>query len=215
MHYLIDLDNTLLDTFFQDKDGKLQFYWTQNFEQNFGQSHEILNKLFTKEFSKQMQTKTDLSPEIEVFLKENNLPLTTDQFLNYWLSRDANIRPDVYDWIKSKKQEGHHMHIASNQPHVRMDYLLERFPDWNKTFEHVFTSARLGVAKPEALFFQKIQKTLKVPFEEICLIDDDPTNIPTVKKLNMPAVLYTDFEDLNTAPTKPKKSFLSKGQNSK
>ena len=105
MHYLIDLDNTLLDTFFQDKDGKLQFYWTQNFEQNFGQSPEILNKLFTKEFSKQMQTKTDLSPEIEAFLKENNLPLTTDQFLNYWLSRDANIRPDVYDWIKSKKQE--------------------------------------------------------------------------------------------------------------
>ena len=155
------------------------------------------------------------TPEIEAFLKENNLPLTTDQFLNYWLSRDANIRPDVYDWIKSKKQEGHHMHIASNQPHVRMDYLLERFPDWNKTFEHVFTSARLGVAKPEALFFQKIQKTLKVPFEEICLIDDDPTNIPTVKKLNMSAVLYTDFEDLNTAPTKPKKSFLSKGQNSK
>ena len=35
MHYLIDLDNTLLDTYYVDENGKNRFYWAQDFEKDF------------------------------------------------------------------------------------------------------------------------------------------------------------------------------------
>ncbi len=31
MHYLVDLDNTVLNTFFVDETGRVNFYWCQNF----------------------------------------------------------------------------------------------------------------------------------------------------------------------------------------
>ncbi|MBE6455396.1 MAG: hypothetical protein E7014_02990 [Alphaproteobacteria bacterium] len=196
MHYLIDIDNTLIETFYIDKNNEVHFYWSQEFKKDFGLSPVILKDLFTQSFCMAMQQTTNIQIYVQQFLKKYNLPYTPEQFLEYWLSRDARINPDFYCWIKTMQQKGHHFYIASNQPYIRMNYLINHFKDWKNTFEYIFTSSRLGVSKPNPAFFQMIQNTLHVPFSDICLIDDDIQNIKTATDLGMQTVLYQSLSDL-------------------
>lgn len=196
MHYLMDLDNTLLDSYRIDANGKLHFSWAQNFEQDFAKSPDILEDLFQGSFLIAMQRTKVLSRFIEPFLKKHNIEMTPKDFLEYWLSRDMRINQPVWEWIKKEKAKGHIFHIASNQSHIRMDYLLENQPEWHEVFDWVFTSARLGVAKPEPQFFVYAKNYLKVPFNQMCLIDDSPQNIEVAKSLGMNGILFRSPDDL-------------------
>ena len=196
MHYLIDLDNTLLTTFFFDKDNNVNFYWSQNFKNDFGQSPRILKDLFCEPFLTMLRTNDDLRPYVNTFLQKHNLKITAEEFLEYWLSRDSQINPDVLDWIRKHHNPENHFHIASNQPNVRMNYIWEHRPELHEFFENIFISANIGTSKPDPVFFIKIQQKLKVPFSEICLIDDEPKNIQSAKTLGMQTVLFNSTNDL-------------------
>lgn len=196
MHYLIDLDNTLLDTFFFDDKGGVHFYWTKNFKKDFGLFPQVLQDLFRGDFLIALQQTTEIHPYINDFLKKYHLKITSDEFLDYWLSRDCNINIDTLKWIKMQKESGHIFHVASNQPHIRMNYLLKNYTETFCLFDEIFTSAKLGVAKPHPDFFNLIKKKLDVSFKEICLIDDDKKNIQTAQALGMETILFRDKNDL-------------------
>ncbi len=196
MHYLIDLDNTLLDAYFYDKSGKVCFYWTRDFEADFGAPVAVLDDLFRDEFLTTIQNTIELHDVIAPWIQRNKLNTTVTDFLAYWLSRDAILNSSVWDWIKTKKAAGHHFHIASNQPHVRMDYLWRHFSEWPVVFDEVFTSARIKLAKPDIAFFQYAQQKLNVPFHDMCLIDDSAPNIKSAQSLGMNAILFTGAQDL-------------------
>ena len=197
MHYLIDLDNTLLDTYYIDENGKNRFYWAQDFEKDFNVSQNVLDDLFQGAFLIALYRTKMLSRFFVPFLMKYNIPLDASGFLNYWLSRDMRVNQSVWEWIQQEREQGHVFHIASNQPHVRMDYLLEHLPEWKDVFNHVFTSARLGVSKEEPEFFRYAQYTLKVPFNQMCLIDDSIENIKTAKSLGMHAILFKSVDQLD------------------
>lgn len=196
MHYLMDLDNTLLDTYHLDDCGKVYFTWARDFEKDFGLSVDVLNDLFQGPFLISLQRSRTLNRFIEPFLAKYKIDISADDFLNYWLSRDMNVKPEVWNWILAQKEEGHSFHIASNQPHVRMDYLWENLPEWQQVFEHVFTSARLGVAKPDENFFIYAKNIIKTPFSNMCLIDDSIENIETAKSLGMQGLLFQGIDSL-------------------
>lgn len=196
MHYLMDLDNTLLESYYIDEAGAFQFYWSKDFEKDFNLSPSVLDNLFTGPFLIAQQRTKNLSRFIAPFLEKYNIPLDVDGFMEYWLSRDMRVIQPVWEWIKKEKAKGHSFHIASNQPHVRMDYILEHLPEWNEVFDCVFTSARLGVSKSEQDFFIYAKNILKVPYQEMCLIDDTEHNISVAKSLGMHAVLFQSVEQL-------------------
>ncbi len=196
MHYLMDLDNTLLDTYYTDENGKHCFRWTQDFEKDFQLPISVLNDLFQGAFLISLQRSRNLTRFIVPFLEKYKIKMSAEEFLDYWLSRDMRVKEDVWQWILNKKEEGHSFHIASNQPHVRMDYLWENLPEWKQVFEHVFTSARLGVAKPDENFFIYAKNIVKTPFQNMCLIDDSVENIESAKALGMQAILFQGIHSL-------------------
>ncbi len=196
MHYLIDLDNTLLNAYFYDNVGKAHFFWTQHFERDFGVPVTLLDDLFQGEFMTAIQNTTELHEFINPWIQRHKLNMSVDDFLTYWLSRDAILNTDVWQWIKAQKAAGHQFHIASNQPHVRMDYLWHHFNEWPTVFDEIFTSARMGIAKPDTAFFHYARKKLNVPFNEMCLIDDSEPNVKSAKSLGMHAILFTSHKDL-------------------
>ena len=196
MHYLMDLDNTLLDTYHIDKNGVLHFHWSEDFEKDFGISSKVLQELFDGPFLIASQRTKSLERFVEPFLKKHKLNISVADFLEYWLSRDMRVNKDVWEWIKSEKARGHLFHIASNQPHIRMDYLLENLTEWNDVFGWVFTSARLGVSKSDPSFFIYAKNYLKVPFNQMCLIDDSSENIAVAKSLGMNGILFRGINDL-------------------
>ena len=196
MHLLIDLDNTLLNTFFYDKNNQLHFYWSQNFKKDFGVSPKILSDLFCGDFITSMSQAADLRPFINKFLNRYKLNISADDFLEYWLSRDANFNPNVLSWLVLQKKSGHHLHVASNQPEVRMNYILANFSEQMSIFENIFTPFRLGFIKPEKQFFTSARDILKTTFSDLCLIDDDIINIKAAASLGMSTILYQDADSL-------------------
>lgn len=191
-HYLIDLDNTLLYTYKCDNSGKTSFYWTRDFEKDFKKPVSILDDLFSGIFE------PEVNPEyyVTAFLKKNKIQMNPNTFLTYWLSRDNNLNQECWQWICNQKRKGHRFSIASNQPELRMQYLWRHRPEWHIVFDHVFTSARLGVGKPDPTFFLHIQKQLQTSFQNICLIDDSSDNCQTAHQLGMDAILFRTAEDL-------------------
>ena len=77
-----------------------------------------------------------------------------------------------------------------------MDYILENLKEWNEVFDFVFTSARLGVPKSDASFFIYAKNYLKVPFNQMCLIDDSLENVKAAKSLGMNVVWFNSVDSL-------------------
>ena len=196
MHYLMDLDNTLLDTYHFDENGKVHYQWTKDFEKDFNLPVTVLNDLFQGAFLISLYRSRNLTRFIEPFLKKYKISMTSEEFLNYWLSKDMKIKEEVWQWILNKKEEGHSFHIASNQPYIRMDYLWAHLPQWRAVFENVFTSSNLGVAKPDEDFFVYAKNIVKTPFQNMCLIDDSIENIEAARSLGMQAILFQGVESL-------------------
>ena len=46
-------------------------------------------------------------------------------------------------------------------------------------------------------FFIRVQEKLGVPFSDICLIDDEPKNIESAKKLGMQTIWFESFDSLS------------------
>ncbi len=202
MHYLMDLDNTLLDSYLIDENGQIHFSWAKDFEKDFAKPPQILQELFQGPFLIALQRTKMVSRFIEPFLKKHQIEISASEFIEYWLSHDIQVKEPVWNWIKSQKQKGHSFHIASNQSHIRMDYILTHQPEWQDVFDWVFTSARLGVAKPQEEFFIYAKNHLKVPFNQICLIDDSSENINVAKSLGMNGILFRSVDDLIEADKK-------------
>ncbi|MBO7244545.1 MAG: HAD hydrolase-like protein [Alphaproteobacteria bacterium] len=196
MHYLMDLDNTLLDTYHIDENGKTHFHWSEDFEKDFNLPLSVLDDLFQGAFLISLQRSRNLTRFIDPFLKKYQIKMSADEFLEYWLSRDMRIKEDVWQWILNKKEEGHSFHIASNQPFIRMDYLWSHLPSWHEVFECVFTSSNLGVAKPDESFFIYAKNIVKTPFQNMCLIDDSPENIKSAQSLGMETILFQGIDSL-------------------
>lgn len=197
MHYLIDLDNTLLKTFFRDKNGKKHFYWAKNIQKDLNIDPDSLNLLFTSQFMNVLQTKENIEPYVDEYLKKITAPITSTEFIGYWLTNNSNLNSEVWEWIKKRKEEKHTFHIASDQPHIRMNFLWDKFKDWENIFSTVFTSANFNVIfKNNTKFFELVLNELKEPSENVCLIDDDIANITSAKKLGIKTILFNDATDL-------------------
>ena len=152
--------------------------------------------MFQGPFLIALQRTKNLERFVAPFLEKYQIAISVGDFIEYWLSRDMRVNDEIWQWIKEEKQRGHTFHIASNQPHIRMDYLLEHLPEWHHVFDFVFTSARLGVSKSDPAFFIYAKNYLKIPFSEMCLIDDSIENIEVSKSLGMNGVLFRSLDDL-------------------
>ncbi len=63
-------------------------------------------------------------------------------------------------------------------------------------FDQVFASCELGVAKPSAEFFSRIQEHLKVAVEGLCLIDDSERNVAAAKIAGWRGIWYRGPSDI-------------------
>lgn len=65
-------------------------------------------------------------------------------------------------------------------------------------FEQIFTSAELGVLKPEPAIFRAVLDRLGVPASEIIFVDNLPQNVRVAAELGITAHHYTDAPRLRT-----------------
>lgn len=100
---------------------------------------------------------------------------------------------DVYEEVmgvaQSLRQAGVNCHIASNQQAGRARHMSETL-NYRTLFTREFYSCSLGVAKPEAAFFEHILHALNLPGNNVLFLDDRPENVEAAQRVGLAAAVY-------------------------
>lgn len=73
---------------------------------------------------------------------------------------------------------------------MAVDVLHKRGVPVRKTFDNLFISSKIHLAKPDAKAYHYVIKKLKVKPREALMVDDRPENIRGAKKIGMQGVVY-------------------------
>jgi len=170
--------------------------FSECFEKDFNVPISEMLLFFKNEFQLCLTGKADLKEVIKPYLSKWNWEKSVDDLLDYWFKSENYIDSRVIDLIEKCHSKNIKCYIHSNQEKYRTDYMKETM-GLNKVVDGMFSSAYLGVKKPEQEFWQKIfdeiQPALK---EEVLVLDDDEENIISAKKFGFNAESYKDFDKL-------------------
>ena len=108
----------------------------------------------------------------------------TAQVLN-----SIRLYDDVIEVVRLLRQAGMPCHIASNQQAGRAQHMSERL-GYKALFVEEFYSCRVGFAKPDVAYFNRILKLLDLPSQCVLFIDDRVENVDAAKRAGLAAVEY-------------------------
>jgi putative hydrolase of the HAD superfamily len=118
----------------------------------------------------------------------------------YWLTRDSQLNFQLLDIVRKLRRANRaRLYIATNQEHMRAFHLWGRL-GMETLFDDIFYSARLGVLKPDALFFQRIATALGPQAEPPLLFDDSMPVVEAARAFGWEGVLYDQLADCATHP---------------
>lgn len=130
----------------------------------------------------------DLRATVAEWLEENQHPCTADEVLAYWFERDALPDAEVLAWLKALPCR----HAIGTNNETRRTSYIETEMGYAAHVERVFSSGRMGVAKPEPAFFEQITAWSGTPVCETLLIDDSAPNVEAARALGWQAFHFTD-----------------------
>ncbi len=123
-------------------------------------------------------------------------------FVQYWLEKDSCVNIELLNHIKKIKEEGNAwLLIATNQEHMRASYIMQTL-GFELYFDEIFYSAKIGIAKPAAAFFEEINKSLdKYGTSTPVMFDDTPSVVSAARNAGWEAHEYSSINDLFKSPT--------------
>lgn len=105
--------------------------------------------------------------------------------------------PQMLALLAEQRHAGARLALLSNAPHVQAA-AFDR-ADWAPMFEHLLTSSRLGVAKPDPAAFTLALATLRATPGDVTFVDDRPENVDAAAGLGIRTILYAGVENLRGA----------------
>ena len=137
----------------------------------------------------------DLLDVVGPWLAEQGHAIAAADFLDYWWRKDAHPDAQVLSWLDALAQGAGHggtlrQVIGTNNEGHRATY-IEGTMGFAGRVERVFASGRMGVAKPDAGFFEQISDWAGLAPEHILLIDDTARNIEAARALGWQAFHFT------------------------
>jgi len=139
----------------------------------------------------------DMLDVLPPFLDQWRWPYTLDAFVEHWFTLDDNLAPDVLDVVDSLREAGIPVVLATNQEQHRAEY-IRNHPDLAGRFDHRFFSCDLGVAKPDARYFERVADELGRQASELLFFDDHPGNVDAARSGGWNAEQFTDVDKLTT-----------------
>lgn len=122
------------------------------------------------------------------------------RFAHYWLSRDSVLNTPLLDVVDRLKASGAcRLYIATNQEHLRANWLWGHL-GLCELFEDIFYSARIGIQKPDARYFDFIEQRIGPQSEPPLFFDDSPKVVEGARKHGWEAVLFDTVEDCIAHP---------------
>lgn len=137
--------------------------------------------------------KADLRAELPPFLAKWDWPHSLDDFMQAWFEAEREVDARLVDAIELARVQGIRCYVATNQERYRVEYMRGQMR-FDALFDEIYSSARLGVKKPAAAFFQAVTADLGVPVEQIMFWDDSQANVDAARGQGWQAELYTGYE---------------------
>jgi putative hydrolase of the HAD superfamily len=181
-----------------DVDGVLvhpQLRFRDYLERNHSITPEMTAPFFRGPFLVCVTGHADLGEELGVYLDQWGWPGTASSFIETWLREDSMPDAAMLEFVASLRQRGFTCHVASVQERNRAAYLRETV-GLVKLFNETYFSCYLGAAKPDPVFYSKVQQRLAKPANELLLVDDSQACVDAAREAGWQAFHYQGPADM-------------------
>ncbi|MEP1930928.1 MAG: HAD-IA family hydrolase [Roseibium sp.] len=169
-----------------------RFVWADTIESDLGIDLIAFEfGIFNPRFIDVISGKTDLLDHVQAWLDQTNHDLTAQQLLEYWFEKDDLKDPETIALLDQLRGLGIAQVIATNNEDRRCSY-IEDVSGFRHRTEYVFSSGRIGHAKPDSAFFNTVSTELGVSPANILLIDDSAPNVRAAAALGWETFHFTE-----------------------
>ena len=164
--------------------------WQAEFEADLGVSAAVFTDFVFSDgkFNAVLNGERDLLDLLTDYTTTHAVPHAPKAVLDYWLTKDAVVDPQVLGWLTACPIQGV---IATNNEQRRADYMWEVM-GFKAHMAKIFASGPLGVKKPDGRFFAAIEEWSGLPPADILLIDDAEKNIHAASARGWQTFHFTD-----------------------
>ncbi len=155
--------------------------------------HNKEKEFFTTTFQDCLVGKADLKTSIEPYLGALGWKGTADELLDYWFKAEHSINEDLMNYVQDLRASGVRVVLATNQEKYRTQYMLEHM-GFDGMFDAIYSSAHLGLKKPDVKFFAQIVEGLDADKADVLFWDDDQRNIEGALSYGIQAEFYHDYD---------------------
>jgi putative hydrolase of the HAD superfamily len=169
-----------------------RFIWADRFEQDIGHSRAgFEDHIFHNNLDAIITGKEDLRDRVADWANMVGYAHGADRILDYWFRKDAFPDPEMLVLMDRIAHCGLRQIITTNNETRRTTY-IETELGFGARVERVFASGRMGLAKPDPLYFETVAAQMNVDPAQIFLIDDTVENITAAKRLGWQGLHFTD-----------------------
>jgi putative hydrolase of the HAD superfamily len=150
---------------------------------------------FKGDFQRCLTGEKDLKTEIPKFFKKWNYEGTLDELLQFWFEGEREINQELLKVVKDARNKGVSVYLATNNEKYRTEYLCE-VVGLKNYFDGIYSSAMLGVKKPDTVFYETLLKKIQcINPRNVYFCDDDEENIDGAQKAGLNIHFYKDNKE--------------------
>lgn len=180
---MLDVDGVLVCG--RPQDGAHLF---TDLERDLGIPLELLQReFFASRWSAIVTGQKPLMPELTEVLAKIAPSVPSQALVDYWFLNDSRIEQAVLAEVSELRSTGDCVYLATNQEHMRADYLMKVMGLGNHV-DGIFYSAAVGHRKPLGEFFAHVTEAIGCARSNITLIDDTEENILAARVFGWNAV---------------------------
>ncbi len=153
-----------------------RFVWQDHLD-GFGIDKRVFEEfMFADGFWPIMRGEEDLLHRLQRFYDHTGRQSDPQELLDYWFEKDARPCSNMLGLMERASEAGLRQVIATNNEHRRSSY-IENEMGFAARVEKLFSSGRMGVAKPDPGYFRMIEDELALEPEQILFVDDYAENV--------------------------------------
>jgi putative hydrolase of the HAD superfamily len=153
--------------------------WDKDLQRDLGVPPKLLEDyVFRPHWDDFVTGAKPMMPVLEQVLRSAGQRATAQDVLNYYLDDEEYVNHGVVSAAKTwRARTGGALHLATNQEALRAEYLWDGI-GLREHFDGMQVSCGLGVAKPDAAYFQRADEAMGVTAPgQVLFIDDLQENV--------------------------------------
>ncbi len=188
---MLDVDGVLVNG--RPEDGQP---WATDLERDLGISPQRLQTvLFVPHWADIVTGRKKLFDVLETCLPELSHALSAQAFIDYWFENDSGIDEAVLAACDELRGRGMRIFLATNQEHMRANYLMDRF-GFREHVDGIVYSAQIAARKPQRAFFDAAMTRIGSAPEHILLVDDTKANVDAAREAGWDAIHWSEGSNL-------------------